>query len=232
MQQMPPVTTKIASESRLSLAELRAIASDATENLPEGQALDRLSVALVTLGVCVSVTTLDRTAIEDAMDDALAAGATILQIQEVVALASGLGVHSLMVSAVSLLSRAQVLGESCAVAPLDDTRRALWQRHVGDDPFWAGFERELPGFLEALLRLSPEGFVAFFDYCAVPWKSGTVRARTKELIALACDATPNHRFLPGFRLHMNNAIALGVGRMALLQTLDIAGNAPPHEGTR
>lgn len=162
MQQMPPVTTKIASESRLSLAELRAIASDATENLPEGQALDRLSVALVTLGVCVSVTTLDRTAIEDAMDDALAAGATILQIQEVVALASGLGVHSLMVSAVSLLSRAQVLGESCAVAPLDDTRRALWQRHVGDDPFWAGFERELPGFLEALLRLSPEGFVAFF----------------------------------------------------------------------
>ena len=73
-------------------------------------------------------------------------------------------------------------------------------------------------------------FSAFFDYCAVPWKSGRVRAVLKELIAMACDATPAHRFGPGFRLHLRNAIALGAGRRAVMETLEIAAAAPAHDG--
>jgi alkylhydroperoxidase/carboxymuconolactone decarboxylase family protein YurZ len=57
-----------------------------------------------------------------------------------------------------------------------------------------------------------------------------VRARTKELVALACDASPTHRFRPGFRVHLKNAILLGVGRRAIEQTLDIAAAAPGHGG--
>jgi len=74
-------------------------------------------------------------------------------------------------------------------------------------------------------------FIGFFEYCAIPWRSGTVRARIKELAALACDAAPSHRFRPGFRVHLKNAIALGVGRHAILQALDIAAAAPEHRGT-
>lgn len=116
--------------------------------------------------------------------------------------------------------------------PLDEERADLWQRHVGDDPFWAGFERELPGFLDALLRLSPSLFVGFFDYCAIPWKMGTVRARTKELAALACDANPSHRFEPGFRVHLANALSLGISPRSIRETLEIAGNLPEHSGYR
>lgn len=178
------------------------------------------------------MTSLDRSALEDAVASAFANGATPLQVQEVIALVSGLGVHSLMISAVTVLEIAREHGLCPVSDSLDDERKALWDMYVGDDPFWAGFDKELPGFLKAMLILSPDTFTGFFVYCAVPWKIGTVPARTKELIALASDATPAHRFAPGFRIHLNNAIKLGCGRTEILETLDLAAAVPPHRGTR
>lgn len=215
----------------VSLDNLRVAALEMLDGVPEGEPLPADWAALIRLGTAVAVTSLDRGALEAATDEALRAGASIAQVQEAISLISGLGVHSLMASFGSLAKRAQANG-SIDGGPLDAGRQALWDRHIGDDPFWTGFETELPGFLEAMLRLSPDQFVAFFDYCAVPWKSGTIRARCKELIALASDATPTHRFLPGFRLHLRNALGLGVGRAAILETLDLAAAAPPHRGTR
>ncbi len=152
-------------------------------------------------------------------------------MQEIIALASGLGVHSLMASSLAVLEEAARRELVDPGAALDPERQALWDRHVGEDPFWTGFSEELPGFLEAMLRLSPDIFVGFFAYCAIPWRSGTVRARVKELAALACDAAPSHRFRPGFRVHLKNAIKLGVGRFAIMQALDLGAAAPEHQGT-
>jgi alkylhydroperoxidase/carboxymuconolactone decarboxylase family protein YurZ len=218
-------------ESELTVADLQQIAADLLIGVADGDPLDGLTATMVSFGLAASVTALDRVAMEATLERALAAGASIPQLQEIVSLVSGLGVHSLMGTATSLQRQAQATG-AVSDGPLDEREQALWDRYVGADPFWAGFEAELPGFLEAMLRLSSDQFVAFFDYCAVPWKSGTVRARCKELVAMACDATPTHRFLPGFRLHLRNAIALGVGRRAILDTLALAAAAPVHRGTR
>jgi alkylhydroperoxidase/carboxymuconolactone decarboxylase family protein YurZ len=217
--------------NEISIASLRAEAEVLTAGLVPGVPLDAQAVALITLAAAVSVTALDRSAVNAAIGRAFDAGASVAQIQEVIALSSGLGVHSLMVSSVAVLEEAALRGLIDAAAPLDADRQLLWDQHVGDDPFWQGFAQELPGFLEAMLRLSPDIFSGFFAYCAIPWRSGTVRARIKELAALACDAAPNHRFRPGFRVHLKNAIKLGVGRTAILQALDIAAAAPEHRGT-
>jgi alkylhydroperoxidase/carboxymuconolactone decarboxylase family protein YurZ len=217
--------------AEVTIAELMSMALAALGDAEDGQSLAALDEALIELGVAVSVTSLDRAAVQRAIANAYDAGATTQQIQEVVSLISGLGVHSLMVSSSEILAQAAQRGESTG-DPLTSDQQALWQRHVGDDPFWTDFERELPGFLEAMLRLSADQFVAFFDYCAVPWKSGSIRARTKELIAMASDATPAHLFVPGFRLHLANAIKLGAGRAAITRALDIAAEAPAHIGTR
>jgi alkylhydroperoxidase/carboxymuconolactone decarboxylase family protein YurZ len=217
--------------TEISIADLRAEAETLTIGLSEGKALDVLSAALVTLAVAVSVTALDRANVKDTIHAAMGAGATSAQLQEIIALVSGLGVHSLMVSTVAVLEEAAKRGLAEPAKPLDAERQQLWDKHVGNDPFWDGFSEELPGFLDAMLRLSPDIFVGFFDYCAIPWRSGTVRARTKELAALACDAAPSHRFRPGFRVHLKNAIKLGVGRTAIFQALDIAAAAPEHRGT-
>jgi alkylhydroperoxidase/carboxymuconolactone decarboxylase family protein YurZ len=213
-----------------SVEDFIRMAGSATALLPEGAALDALSTALVELGVAVSVTCLDAGAIERGIAGAFDAGASVAQVQEVIALISGLGVHSLMASQARVLEQSARRGLIDASAPLDAERQALWDTYVGNDPFWTQFELHMPGFLDAMLRLSPDVFKGFFDFCAIPWKSGTVRAATKELIAMASDATPTHRFMPGFKVHLRNAIDLGNGRRAILQALDIAAAAPGHVG--
>lgn len=215
----------------ISVAALRAEAEYLTRGIADGEPLDALSAALVTLAVSASVTALGRAQIDAAIAECFNAGAAVAQVQEILALTSGLGVHTLMVSASSVLAAASARGLIDGEAPFDAVQQALWDRHVGTDPFWTGFSAELPGFLEAMLRLSPDIFTGFFEYCAIPWRSGTVRARVKELAALACDAAPSHRFRPGFRVHLHNAIALGIGRRAIMQALDIAAAAPEHRGT-
>lgn len=207
---------------RLALAMLSAVA--------EGEQLAPIDRALIRLGLAASVTALNPFTLTGGIDAAFDQGASPSQVQEVIALVSGLGVHSLMFSAVKVLETARHRGLLANDDNLDEERGALWDSRVGNDPFWTEFEREIPGFLKAMLILSPDIFVGFFDYCAIPWKSGTVSAQTKELIAMASDATPDHRFGPGFRIHLGNAIKLGCSRKAILETLDIAAAAPPHRG--
>lgn len=216
----------------ISVADLRAIAEERCTDIDIGEPLEPLQSALIALAVSTSVTLLDRKEIESAIALAFDVGATVEQVQEIVALASGLGVHSLMASVVPILDEARRRGLIDSNEQLDPERQALWDKHVGSDPFWNAFSDELPGFLIAMLRLSPDIFVGFFEYCAIPWKTRTVRAWIKELAAMACDATPSHRFGPGFRVHLANAIKLGVGRKAIAQTLDIAASAPIHQGYR
>jgi alkylhydroperoxidase/carboxymuconolactone decarboxylase family protein YurZ len=213
-----------------TVEDFRRAALVATASLQEGDALDVLAAALVRLGVAVAVTALDPDEIDASVAAAFDAGASIAQVQEVIALVSGLGVHSLMASSTRVISQAASRGLIDKGAPLDAERQALWDACVGDDPFWVGFEQEVPGFLDALVRLSPDIFRGFFDYCAIPWKSGKVEPVLKELIAMASDATPTHRFMPGFKVHLRNAIDLGNGRRAILQALDIAAAAPGHVG--
>ena len=212
----------------ITLQDLDQMARDATSDL--GEPLSPIELLLIRVGVAASVTSLDRTAIEGAVSDAFAAGATPGQIQEIVSLVAGLGVHSLMTTSVMIVEQARRAGTPLS-EELTAEQQALWDKHVGSDPFWQGFEVELPGFLRSMLVLSPDQFTAFFEFCAVPWKSRQVRAKIKELTAMACDATPAHRFLPGFRLHLRNAVTLGAGSTAIAQAMEIAALAPDHQGT-
>lgn len=208
----------------LSLDDIRRHAEQFLGTGPDEEGLDPLSRALIIFATRVSITSLNVDAIRDSIAAARKAGASTEQVHEILSLVSGLGVHSLMVSAALAAPAPAPLEE------LDEERRALWQRFVGDDPYWAGFEGEVPGFLAALLTLSPASFKGFFDYCAIAWSTRSVPAMVKELAAMACDATPQHRFGPGFRLHLANARKLGAGRIAILETLEIAAATPVHEG--
>jgi len=217
----PPVT----------LADLRKEAEQALAQVADGPDLDPASAALIAFAVRTSVTCLDGDEVQAHIRKALDAGATGAQVHEVMALVSGLGVHTLMQGSRCLADALKERGDASMSAPLDDARANLRAQRVGNDPYWDNLEREFPGFLDALLRLSPTTYEAFFDYCALPWASRAVRAVTKELISVAVDASPTHRFRPGFRLHLGNALALGAGRKAVLQALDIAAAAPEHRGT-
>jgi alkylhydroperoxidase/carboxymuconolactone decarboxylase family protein YurZ len=224
------VESATAAPGQVSIEQLRAQAETALDGVPEGEGLDPLTAALIEFALRASVITLDAAGTREWADRALEAGATPEQLQEVLALVAGLGVHSLMEGSRHLAAAVRARGKGDLDATLDPHRAELWERYVGDDPYWVSFEEEVPGFLDALLRLSPDSFEAFFSFCAVPWKTATVPARTKELIALASDASPAHRFGPGFRLHLQGALKLGAGRRELTEALDIAAATPPHGG--
>lgn len=219
--------------TQLSLEDVRAEALELLDSLgvsDPGQELAERDQALIALAVRASVTTLDRPGIRTFAERALAAGASAEQVHETLVLVSALGVHSLMVGSVELAALLRRRGDPAITAAVDERRRVLWEQNVESDPFWERMEAEVPGFLDALLRLSPEAFGAFFDYCAVPWRTGTLPSITKELMSMATDATPTHRYLPGLRLHLANSVRLGAGRVAVLGALEIGAAAPPHRG--
>jgi alkylhydroperoxidase/carboxymuconolactone decarboxylase family protein YurZ len=220
------------AEQRITLTIVRSETLALLEGVPEGDDLDPITTTLIELGVRAAVTTLDPDAVSVLAGRALDAGATPEQIHEALVVVSGLGVHTLMEGTrrVAALARERGLRPEVLGGPLDERRLRLREAHQGSDPYWAGFEREVPGFLDDLLRMSPEAYTAFFDYCAVPWRTCALRARTKELLSLACDATPAHRYLPGLRLHVSNALALGAGRRAVLGALDLGAAVGPHPG--
>lgn len=221
-----------SAEPTITLAAVRDETLALLDGVPEGDDLDSVTTVLVELAVRASVTVLDPGAVTVLAGRALDLGATPEQVHEVLVVVSGLGVHTLMEGTrrVAALIRERGLRPETLDGPLDEQRLALRHTHEGDDPYWADLDRELPGFLDDLLRMSPEAYVAFFDYCAVPWRTRALRARTRELVSLACDATPTHRYLPGLRLHVRNALALGAGRRAVLGALDIAAAVGPHPG--
>jgi alkylhydroperoxidase/carboxymuconolactone decarboxylase family protein YurZ len=216
----------------LSLKDIRAEVVRRLDSAEDGESLDDQTAALIAMAVRASVTVLDMDGTREYAREALNLGATPDQLHEALVLVSGLGVHTLMEGTRCLAEVMRLREHPELDAPLDERRARLWGSYVGEDRYWSTFEAEVPGFLDSLLRLSPEAFEAFFIYCAVPWKTGTLPAVTKELISLAADATPSHRYLPGLRLHVGNAVGLGVGRAAILQTLDIAAAAPSHRGVR
>ncbi|MDH4549896.1 MULTISPECIES: carboxymuconolactone decarboxylase family protein [Pseudomonas] len=216
----------------LSFQEIELQVNQLLDGSAEGEPLSALECALINLAVHASPATLDLGATEHYASQALEAGATAEQVHEVLLLVSGLGVHTLLVGSPRIGQMLKDAQHSSMTCPLDDERQGLLAKYVGDDPYWKSMEKEFPGFLDSLLRLSPIGFEAFFNYCAVPWKTGALRALTKELISLAVDATPSHRFLPGLRLHVRNALKLGATRTVILQALDLAGRSTFHRGVR
>ena len=222
--------TPVETQGGITVADVRTEALSLLGSVPDGDDLDPAAVALITLAVNAAVSSLDADGIDGAVRTALDAGATTAQVHETLVVVSGLGVHTLMEGSRRVAAILRERGETVLDQPLDADRAALRSRMQGDDPYWNDFEREVPGFLDALLRLSPEAYEAFFAYTAVPWRTGAVRGRVKELMSMATDATPTHRYLPGVRVHLANAVRLGAGRTAVLHALDIAAAAPLHSG--
>jgi alkylhydroperoxidase/carboxymuconolactone decarboxylase family protein YurZ len=213
----------------VGLDEVRAEAARLLDEVEAGEPLSPATAVLIGLGVAASLPALEPEATRERTREALALGVTQAQVSEVLMLVAGLGVHSLMQGARDLQTVLEERGEADS-GPLDRRRQDLWDEHVGADPYWEGFERRVPGFLDALVRQSPESFEAFFAICAVPWRMGGLDARTKELIALATDTMPGHRYLPGVRIHVAGALATGAGRRAIEEAIEIGAAAPPHKG--
>jgi alkylhydroperoxidase/carboxymuconolactone decarboxylase family protein YurZ len=81
---------------------------------------------------------------------------------------------------------------------------------------------------EGVLRLDPEFLQAYLDFSAVPWRSGSLAPKVKELIYIAVDANATHMYLPGVRQHIRAALKLGATPREIMEVLELSATLGIH----
>jgi alkylhydroperoxidase/carboxymuconolactone decarboxylase family protein YurZ len=158
--------------------------------------------------------------------NALKHGATKEELMEVLQIVSVLGIHSMtegLPILVDELQKADMGGEIEAIE-LDERALAHKQEFIDNRGYW------MP-IWETLLKLSPDFFKAYLDLSSVPWKTGVLEPKIKELIYVAIDIATTHLFLSGTRIHMRNALKHGATKDEIMEVIALVSICGMHSAT-
>jgi alkylhydroperoxidase/carboxymuconolactone decarboxylase family protein YurZ len=109
-------------------------------------------------------------------------------------------------------------------APLSDYQEQVKADFVAARGYWHEFWDEM-------LELDPELFAAYTTFSSVPWKSGTLEPKVKELVYIAFDTAATHLYVKGLRQHIVNALDLGATAEQILEVMEIASVLGIHAVT-
>jgi len=107
---------------------------------------------------------------------------------------------------------------------LTQRQRELREAFVESRGYWNEF-------WDGLLKLDPEFFQAYVDFSSVPWKSGPLEPKVKELIYIAIDAATTHLYEPGLRQHIRNALKHGATQEEIMEVLELVAVLGIHSCT-
>ncbi|MCP9969403.1 carboxymuconolactone decarboxylase family protein [Actinomadura madurae] len=186
--------------------------------------LDAKTKEFVYIAVDAAATHLYEPGILQHIRAALEQGATGAEIMEVLELTSTLGIHACNIGVPLLLEVLEEEGLRTEPAPLDAERERLKAEFVANRGYWHPF-------WDGLLELDPELFGAYLDFSSVPWTTGTLPPKTKELIYVAFDASATHLYRPGLKLHMRNALRHGATAEEIMEVLEVASVVGIHAAT-
>ena len=114
---------------------------------------------------------------------------------EVLELTSTLGIHASNIGVPLLLEVLEEEGLRDGPAPLDERQEQLKAEFTANRGYWHEF-------WDGMLELDPDLFEAYIEFSSVPWKTGTLEPKVKELVYIAFDASATHLYVPGLKLHM------------------------------
>jgi len=86
-------------------------------------------------------------------------------------------------------------------------------------------------FWDGLLELDPNFFQAYLAFSGVPWRTGPLEPKIKELIYIAVDAATTHLYEPGLRQHIRNALKYGATREEIMEVLELVSVLGIHACT-
>ena len=176
--------------------------------------LDDKVKAFVSITACAAATHLYAPGIRQHLRAAIAFGATRDELMEVLELASTVGIHASNVGVPVLLEVLDEEGLRHGAPPLDEQRERLKQSFIENRGYWHAS-------WEGLLELDPEMFEAYVEFSSVPWRTGVLEPKVKELMYCAFDAAATHLYVPGLKLHMRNAIRYGATAQEIMEVLEI-----------
>lgn len=146
---------------------------------------------------------------------ALKMGAEPHEIMEVLELSATLGIHAMNIGVPILVEVLEEKGLRTGPAPLTAAQERLKAEFTRTRGYWHTFWDEM-------LELDPEMFAAYTEFSSVPWRSGTLEPKVKELIYIAFDTAATHLYTKGLKLHIENALEHGATAEEILEVMEIA----------
>lgn len=155
---------------------------------------------------------------------ALRLGAAPREIMEVLELTSTLGIHAMNIGVPTLVEVLEEKGLRDGPAPLTEHQEKLKAEFTETRGYWHSFWDEM-------LELDPELFAAYTEFSSVPWRTGTLEPKVKELIYIAFDTAATHLYVKGLKLHIENALGHGATAQEILEVMEIASVIGIHAAT-
>ena len=146
--------------------------------------------------------------------NAIEHGATREEIMEVLELTSTLGIHACNIGVPILVEELEAAGQRLP-RELSDRQRPLKADFEAKRGYWHAF-------WDDVLALDPDFFEAYTQFSSVPWTSGVLEPKVKELIYTAFDVSATHLYEPGLRQHIRNALAYGATREEVMEVIELA----------
>jgi alkylhydroperoxidase/carboxymuconolactone decarboxylase family protein YurZ len=168
---------------------------------------------LVLLAMDAAATHMYEPGVREHTRNAIALGATAEEIMEVLELTSTLGIHACNTGVPILMEELDAAGQLPS-RELSERQLAIKGEFERNRGYWNSF-------WDDVLVLDPDFFEAYTQFSSVPWKSGPLEPKVKELIYTAFDVAATHMFAPGLRQHIRNALAYGATREEIMEVFEL-----------
>lgn len=155
---------------------------------------------------------------------ALDAGATAQEIMEVLELSATLGIHAMNIGVPILTEVLREEGLRTGPVPLDARQEEIKAEFTKNRGYWHEFWDEM-------LELDPELLAAYTEFSSVPWRTGTLEPKVKELVYIAFDTAATHLYTKGLKAHIRNAVGYGATAEEILEVMEIASVLGIHAVT-
>jgi alkylhydroperoxidase/carboxymuconolactone decarboxylase family protein YurZ len=167
----------------------------------------------ISIAVDGAATHLHEPGLRQHIRNALAHGASKEELTEVLELTSTLGIHACNIGVPLLLEAAN--GRGGTQSPLTERQLELKASFEAKRGYWHPF-------WDGLLELDPDFFEAYLGFSGHPWTHGVLEPKVKELIYVAFDVSATHLYVPGLKLHIENALGLGATKEELMEVFELA----------
>ena len=185
--------------------------------------LDPKIKEFVYIAVDAAATHLYVPGIRQHIKQALGYDATADEIMEVLELTATLGIHACNIGVPILVEELEASGQSVSralSARQEEIKAEFTEKRGYWNPFW-----------DEMLWLDAEFFAAYTQFSSVPWVSGTLSPKVKELIYTAFDVSATHLYVSGLRQHIRNALDYGATREEVLEVIELASVIGIHSCT-
>lgn len=206
----------IAADLRRVSPEIHEAASQFWNSALGAGVLSPRLKELVLLALHATVTAIDSEGVRRHVRRAIAAGASELDVLDVLLTIVGAANHALYFAVPVLIRELQAAGHPDAEPPPAGAEaQAVKEEFIRTRGFWN--EQREP-----ILRLMPRYFAALSQVSTASWRRGSLTVKERELICIAIDCTVTHMYEPGLVIHIRNALKSGATREEILEVFQLA----------